>query len=103
MAQVNYHPALKTLRLYENFLSDDVPEYIWPFQRGNIIGGLLETKFVIERGRTYYVDRDIYIFPDKVFMICLYRLESYGIVMARSLTVVLVTIVIDSITHQMGI
>ncbi|CAG5132059.1 unnamed protein product, partial [Candidula unifasciata] len=68
LALITYHPALKTIRLYENYLSDDVPAYVWQFYRGNVIGGILENTFVCGQGKTLYVDRDIYVFPDKTLL-----------------------------------
>ncbi|CAL1535561.1 unnamed protein product [Lymnaea stagnalis] len=65
LAKIEYHPALRTLRLYDNYLSDDVAQYVWEFQRGDTIGGVLENSFIVGRGKTYYVDRDIYVFKDK--------------------------------------
>lgn len=67
LAQIEYHPALRTLRLYDDYLSSDIPQYVWSFQRGNVIGGVLEmSTFVVGAGKTYYVDKDIYVFKDKV-------------------------------------
>ncbi|KAK6181325.1 hypothetical protein SNE40_009204 [Patella caerulea] len=64
LAQINYYPVLNTERLYDNFLSDQVATYKWQFNRGNYIGGILETGiFEIRNNEVYHVDRDIYIYP----------------------------------------
>ncbi|XP_076442507.1 protein bark beetle-like [Babylonia areolata] len=65
LAKIDYFPALKIDRVYEDQLTHEVPEYRWDFAReGNIIGGLLDDNgFTGSQGQTYYVDRDIYVFP----------------------------------------
>ncbi|KAH9500139.1 hypothetical protein Btru_077291 [Bulinus truncatus] len=66
LAKVDFHPALRTQRLYDDFLSTGVPQYVWKFQRGNNIGGVLEdSQFAVRSGQTYYVDKDIYVMKDK--------------------------------------
>ncbi|XP_012945265.1 protein bark beetle [Aplysia californica] len=72
LAKVVFHPALKTSRLYEDSsLANDVPEYVWTFVRPeNTIGGVMENKLVtLQRGQTYYVDRDIYIFKKTTLVV----------------------------------
>lgn len=68
LAKISYYPALKTDQVYENVLTNDVPRYVWRFSRpGNVIGGLLERDgFTAQDGQTYYVDRDIYVFPGQI-------------------------------------
>nr|KAG5700697.1 hypothetical protein BaRGS_029062 [Batillaria attramentaria] len=68
LAKISYYPALKTDQVYEDVLTDNVPRYRWSFSRpGNVIGGLLERDgFTAEPGETYYVDRDIYVFPGQI-------------------------------------
>ncbi|KAK0049320.1 protein bark beetle [Biomphalaria pfeifferi] len=66
LAKIDFHPSLRTSRLYDDFLSTNVPEYVWKFQRGNNIGGVLEdTLFTVRSGQTFYVDKDIYVMKDK--------------------------------------
>ncbi|XP_067681580.1 protein bark beetle-like [Haliotis asinina] len=67
LARINYYPVLKTDRLYDNIVSDDVPRFRWHFSRpGNLIGGVLEdSDFTASDHTVYHVDRDIFIIPGR--------------------------------------
>jgi hypothetical protein len=66
LAKFNYNPALRTPELYGNFLTQE-PNYYYPFQNGNRIGGLLNentnkgSKFAYLNTGEYIVTRDIII------------------------------------------
>ncbi|GFR58263.1 neurotrypsin [Elysia marginata] len=72
LAKVEYHPALRTINLRASalMLAKNIPRYQWQFARGNTLGGeLLHHSYVVSYGQTFYVDRDIYVYPNKTLAI----------------------------------
>ncbi|GFO27981.1 class a scavenger receptor srcr domain with c-type lectin domain [Plakobranchus ocellatus] len=73
LAQLEYHPALRTLdlRASDNMLANSIPQYQWTFNRGEFLGGglLHQSVYIVGRGKTYFVDRDIYIYPNKTLLL----------------------------------
>ena len=63
LAELKYHPVLKNNWLYGDFDTSLEPEYRWDFDRGALIGGVLDGYFKTEAKR-YSVDRDIIVLKD---------------------------------------
>lgn len=64
LANIEYFPVLREQWLYTNQDTHDVPKYRWVFNRGNKIGGVLDTPgFTASPNTKYYVDKDIFIIP----------------------------------------
>ena len=95
LAKVDYHPALRTvnLRATSTLLANNIPRYEWPFAReGNTLGGeLLHDSYVVNEGRTFYVDRDIYVHPNKV------QFQEIPLVMLVSIVLLLSVVTLVSI------
>ncbi|XP_052783699.1 protein bark beetle-like isoform X2 [Mya arenaria] len=65
LAEIKYHPVLMESWLYGPYDTSHLPEFRWPFERNNRIGGVLEGYFKTSENRNYYiVDRDIIILKD---------------------------------------
>ena len=65
LAEIRYHPVLMESWLYGTFDTSHLPEYRWPFERIERIGGVLEGYYITNQFRTrFIVDRDIIILKD---------------------------------------